>query len=357
MRHQFQLWAVGRVGGQPSGKGADRGIDGQIVFLKGVDTYGRGIVSVKGGQTVNPAMIRVNMLRKGELGMSIQLTKPLVVPEYVNAIVKMYTSDPVTSVTVMLPSYTIDVQSVLTSLIPGRTANANAIALNNGDLFIGNSSPDSQCVFKVPNYLVDPGAAIAQTFVFTLDGNDYVGMAFNAIGDLYAAEGNFLDNYIFKYTGTDNVYPGPALAAVDNYTTRVDLGNAGVSSYFANLAFDAAGNLWASDYKNHRLVVFDAANLGGANTYHVLANLDGSIPVANTDPALNGNADHLFAEPEGIDFDAAGNLWVANNNDAGAGGVQNLRTSLVEITSALQAAVLATASGGTLVPTVAQSQH
>ena len=52
----------------------------------------------------------VNMLRKGELGMSIQLTKPLVVPEYVNAIVKMYTSDPVTSVTVMLPSYTIDVQ-------------------------------------------------------------------------------------------------------------------------------------------------------------------------------------------------------------------------------------------------------
>ena len=289
--------------------------------------------------------------------MSIQLTQPLLVPEYVSAMVKMYISffDPVTSLTVTLPSHTINVQSVLTSLIPGKTANANAVALNDSDLFIANSSPDSQCIFKVPNYVMDPGPAIAQAFVFTLKGNDYVGMAFNAIGDLYAAEGNFLDNHIFKYTGTSNVYPGPALAAVDNYTTRVDLGNAGATSYFANLAFDAAGNLWASDYKNHRLVAFDASNLGGANTYHVLANLDASIPVANKDVALNGNADHLFAEPEGIDFDAAGNLWVANNNDAGAGGVQNLRTSLVQITSALQAAVLATASGGTLMPAVAQS--
>ena len=56
--YQFQLWAVGRVGGQPNGRGGDRGIDGQIVFLKGVDVYGRGIVSVKGGQTVNPSMVR-----------------------------------------------------------------------------------------------------------------------------------------------------------------------------------------------------------------------------------------------------------------------------------------------------------
>lgn len=290
--------------------------------------------------------------------MSILLTKPLIVPEYADAMVKMYISfsDPVISLTTMVPSYTINVQSVLTSLIPGKTANANAVALNGRDLFIANSSPTSQCIFKVPNYLVAPGLAIAQTFVFTLDGNDYVGMAFNAAGDLYAAEGNFLDNHIFRYTGTDKAYPGPALAAADNYATRVDLGNAGATSYFANLAFDAAGNLWASDYKNHRLVAFDAANLGGANTYHVLANLVASIPVANTDAALNGNASYLFAEPEGIDFDAAGNLWVANNNDAGgAGGVQNLRTSLVQITPTLQAAVLATPSGGTLMPAVEKS--
>ena len=41
--------------------------------------------------------------------------------------------------------------------------------------------------------------------------------------------------------------------------------------------------------------VFDGADLGGANTYHVLANLDASILVANTDASLAGNASHLFA--------------------------------------------------------------
>lgn len=56
--YQFQLWAVGRVGGQPRGKGADRGIDGEVIFLRGVKKYGRAIVSVKAGKHVNPDMIR-----------------------------------------------------------------------------------------------------------------------------------------------------------------------------------------------------------------------------------------------------------------------------------------------------------
>jgi len=56
--YQFQLWAVGRVGGQPRGRGADRGIDGEIIFLLGLREYGRAIVSVKAGQHVNPDMVR-----------------------------------------------------------------------------------------------------------------------------------------------------------------------------------------------------------------------------------------------------------------------------------------------------------
>jgi hypothetical protein len=78
--YQFQLWAVGRVGGQSGGRGADRGIDGQITFLRGVEDYGRGIVSVKGGQTVNPAMIRElrgTIERTGaDLGVFVCLNKP-----------------------------------------------------------------------------------------------------------------------------------------------------------------------------------------------------------------------------------------------------------------------------------------
>ena len=56
--YTFQLWAVGKVGGQPRGKGADKGIDGEIAFLRGVRDYGRGIISVKAGQHVNPDMVR-----------------------------------------------------------------------------------------------------------------------------------------------------------------------------------------------------------------------------------------------------------------------------------------------------------
>ena len=290
--------------------------------------------------------------------MTAQLTKPLVVPEYTTALVKLYVADPVTLLTIPLMSYTVNVQSLLTALVPGRIAAANACALNGDDLFISSSSQgspmtSSQCIFKVPQYLTQRNLAVTQAFVFALDGNDYVGMAFDAEGNLYAAEGKPGDNHVFKYTGTDKAYPGLALAADNNYATRLDLGNAGATSCFANLAFDAAGNLWVSDYKNHRIVAFDAANLGSTNTYHVLTNCTLSAPVANSDAKLKADV-NLFAEPEGIDFDAPGNLWVANNNDGG-GGIQNVRTSIVQITPTLQAAILATAPAGSLTPTAAQS--
>ena len=96
-------------------------------------------------------------------------------------------------------------------------------------------------------------------------------------------------------------------------------------------------------------VVFDAANLGTTNTHHELVNPDALVPVANVNLPFQGNTSHLFAEPEGIDFDAAGNLWVANNNDGGF-GIRDSRTSLVKITPALQAAVLAAV--GPVKPTV-----
>src|SRR4051794_11805021 len=111
--------------------------------------------------------------------MGIGLTKPLVVPEYTNAVVKLYVPDRVTSAPVPDARYTIDLQDVLTALIPGRTARANACALHGDDLFVANSSSDSQCIFRFADYLKTPGPAIASAYVFTLDGNDYVGMAFD----------------------------------------------------------------------------------------------------------------------------------------------------------------------------------
>lgn len=54
----FQESAISRLGGTPRGKGSDRGIDGEFAFPTGRGQYGRGVISVKAGQNVNPGMIR-----------------------------------------------------------------------------------------------------------------------------------------------------------------------------------------------------------------------------------------------------------------------------------------------------------
>jgi DNA modification methylase len=56
--YTFQQWSVGRLGGQPRGRGADRGVDGVIIFKTGPRDYATAVVSVKAGQNVNPGMVR-----------------------------------------------------------------------------------------------------------------------------------------------------------------------------------------------------------------------------------------------------------------------------------------------------------
>jgi hypothetical protein len=276
--------------------------------------------------------------------MTATLTKPIIVPQYANGVIQLYTPDPSTGAPTLDNKYTVDVASILNTLFGGgRIAAPNAVALHGNDLFFTNSSSNSQAVFELPNYLNDPAAAIANAFVITLDGNDYTGLAFDASGHLYTAEGNYGDNQIVRYTLPDST-PGPGSAASDNYTAKTVIGNAGATSYFGDLTFDSSGNLWAADYQNSRVVAFDAGNLGTTDTWHSINNAAGPLTAANTTAGLTGSTAHLFAEPEGVAFDGTGssaNLWVGNNNDDGA-GVLNPLTSLVEITKPLQNLILAT---------------
>ena len=55
----FERWAVSMVNGQPNDKQVgDRGVDGRVRYDAGTDAAGIAIVSVKGGQQLNPAMVR-----------------------------------------------------------------------------------------------------------------------------------------------------------------------------------------------------------------------------------------------------------------------------------------------------------
>ncbi len=57
---QFEVWAVSQLNAMPTPKSGDKGVDGVINFLDNErkDKVGKGIISVKGGKAVNPAMVR-----------------------------------------------------------------------------------------------------------------------------------------------------------------------------------------------------------------------------------------------------------------------------------------------------------
>ncbi len=60
-KYQFQWWATWLCGGQPFGgekKGKDRGVDGTLEFVSRRGVHDWGVISVKGGKTVNPSMVR-----------------------------------------------------------------------------------------------------------------------------------------------------------------------------------------------------------------------------------------------------------------------------------------------------------
>jgi len=82
-KYQFQWWACSLVGAQPfkgKKKGADGGIDGIIFFQDGSGADQKIVVSVKGGENVNVAMIRdlahVVDREKAAIGLFVTLAPP-----------------------------------------------------------------------------------------------------------------------------------------------------------------------------------------------------------------------------------------------------------------------------------------
>jgi site-specific DNA-methyltransferase (adenine-specific) len=77
----FERWVVSFVDGHPNDKQVgDKGIDGVVRFWETDKTTGEMIVSVKGGATVNPSMVRdlagTVLRQNAEMGLLITLTPP-----------------------------------------------------------------------------------------------------------------------------------------------------------------------------------------------------------------------------------------------------------------------------------------
>lgn len=232
--------------------------------------------------------------------MSSQLSKAIVVPDYIRGMIRLYINNPANGTAIENVRYTVSVQSILDDLFPsqGRIAGPNVCTLWGNDLYFSTSTANSQAVIRLPNYLNLPSQAMAEAHVVTLVANDYVGLAFDTSGQLFVAEGDWANNQIVKYQVNTVVPAGQR--SNNNFISRVELGNASLTSYFANLVFDTGGNLWVSDYLNNRVVAF--VNDDNKVNFKVF-----------NDP--NPSAGELLNHPEGLDFDTEGNLWIANNND------------------------------------------
>ena len=81
--HEFQLWALTLVDGQPRNggkKGSDGGVDGVVFYQDTANSVGQAIVSVKGGGNVGPTDVRDligTMNNQGaKLGAFLTLTAP-----------------------------------------------------------------------------------------------------------------------------------------------------------------------------------------------------------------------------------------------------------------------------------------
>jgi hypothetical protein len=81
--HEFQLWALTLVDGQPrdGGKrGADRGVDGIVYYQEDAKTIGQAVISVKGGENIAPTDVRdlIGTMnnQSAKLGVFITLHEP-----------------------------------------------------------------------------------------------------------------------------------------------------------------------------------------------------------------------------------------------------------------------------------------
>jgi len=101
-KYQFQWWACSLVNAQPyqaKKKGSDGGIDGLIYFQDDSTSHKKIVVSVKGGDNVNVAMVRdlahVVVREKAEIGLFVTLA-PATKPMMTEAIKEGYYISPVT---------------------------------------------------------------------------------------------------------------------------------------------------------------------------------------------------------------------------------------------------------------------
>jgi len=159
-----------------------------------------------------------------------------------------------------------------------------------------------------------------------------VGLAVDATGNLYVIDAG--NNRVLRY-------PAPFaqtsdLLAVDLIIGQPDLNsrstNGGQSAPTANtlalangsgvfragLAFDAQGNLWASDAGNNRVLRYPASALASGAPNQPAADLvlgQNDFSSTSLPPNLTRSGKNYLSQPAGLAFDPEGRLFIADNSN------------------------------------------
>jgi hypothetical protein len=214
------------------------------------------------------------------------------------------------------PCYTLDISADINTNW-SVTQGINAVLIYHDKLFVSIDAGNSTGGVLVYNYSdVYPsktGGPVSVIKPQTTTGLPVAGITIQpSTGNLFI--GTF-------YTGSDaGIYTCTATSGYANssITQFASYNNdASVDKYIANLAFDAAGNLWFTEFDapsaaNQFLICYKGAN---KSNYYKIINPATKDYTATSISGAAGTSVYLLSQPEGLVFDATGNLWLGNNND------------------------------------------
>jgi sugar lactone lactonase YvrE len=138
------------------------------------------------------------------------------------------------------------------------------------------------------------------------------GVAVNAAGQLLVSDLN--NSRILGFAGAPASGDPAAfvLGQPDLVTGAPGLSDTVIAGASA-LAFDAAGNLWAADAPNNRVLRFTAPFASGAAATFVLGQSGYLLGAANRGGAVGANT---LDWPAGVAVDAGGNVWVSDSGSS-----------------------------------------